>query len=141
MIEALIERPFARITAGNDLRLLKLGSTFTVAVGTPSVKIHGTTFTAVSRSDPEFLAEHDTRTCLIGCQPRVDASSRKKKHDGRLKAADREAQARRDTRRNRHRRMSCMLGPSQSSWNKNEIFYSGENRPQGLEQFSHILSY
>ena len=76
MIEALIEGPFARITAGSDLRLLKLGSTFTVAVGTPSVKIHGTTFTAVSRSDPEFLAEHDTRTCLIGCQPRVDASSR-----------------------------------------------------------------
>ena len=41
MIEALIERPFARITAGSDLRLLKLGSTFTAAVGTPSVKIHG----------------------------------------------------------------------------------------------------
>ena len=76
MIEALIEGPFARITAGSDLRLLKLGSTFTVAVGTPSVKIHGATFTAVSRSGPEFPAEHDTRTRLIGCQPRVDASSR-----------------------------------------------------------------
>ena len=34
-----------------------------------------------------------------------------------------------------------VLGPSQSSWNKDEIFSSGENRPQGLEQFSHIFSY